>query len=48
MLSRLETRFISKRIHNVHKTKAELNVVDLWTNPIPWYVPKPLQKYTQQ
>jgi peptide/nickel transport system substrate-binding protein len=48
ILARQETRFISRRIHNVQKTKAELNLVDLWTNPPPWYVPKGAQKYTQQ
>ncbi|HSZ59249.1 MAG TPA: ABC transporter substrate-binding protein [Tepidisphaeraceae bacterium] len=47
LLSRDETRFIDNRIHNVHRTKAELNLVDTWPNPIPWYVPKPMQKYTQ-
>ena len=47
LLSRQELRFIDKRIHNVKKTKAELNVVDLWSNPIPWYVPKGMQRYTQ-
>ena len=46
MYTRQELRFIVNRVHNVKRTKAELNVVDLWTNPIPWYVPKPLQKYT--
>jgi peptide/nickel transport system substrate-binding protein len=48
LLARDETRFIDHRVHNVQKTKAELNVVDLWPNPIPWYVPKGMQKYTQQ
>jgi len=47
LYSRQEVRFIDKRIHNVKRTMAELNVVDLWPNPIPWYVPKGMQKYTQ-
>ncbi len=47
LLARDETRFIDNRIHNVKKTKAELNVVDTWPNPIPWYVPKGMQKYRQ-
>jgi peptide/nickel transport system substrate-binding protein len=47
LCSRQELRFIARRIHNVKKTRAELNVVDLWSNPIPWYVPRPVQKYTQ-
>ena len=46
LYSRQELRFIDNRVQNVTKTKAELNVVDLWSNPIPWYVPKAMQKYT--
>ncbi len=47
LLARDETFFFDKRIHNIQKTKAELNVVDTWPNPTPWYVPKGMQKYTQ-
>ena len=47
LLARDETRFIDNRVHNVRRTKAELNVVDTWPNPIPWFVPKGMQKYRQ-
>jgi peptide/nickel transport system substrate-binding protein len=46
LYERQELRFIDKRVRNVQKTKVELNMVDLWTNPIPWFVPKQLQRYT--
>ena len=48
LLQRDETMFFDNRIHNVQKTKASLNMVDTWPNPIPWYVPKGIQKYTKQ
>ena len=47
LFERKTLRFIEKRIHNVRPSKVELNVVDIWTNPIPWYVPKTVQRYKQ-
>ena len=38
--------FIDKRIHNVHETKVGFNYVSGWVMPIEWYVPTPLQIYT--
>jgi peptide/nickel transport system substrate-binding protein len=38
-------RFIDKRINNVHVSKTGLNFVQDWTQPMPWFVPRELQKY---
>ena len=40
-------RFIDKRIANVQVSKTGLNYVQDWNQPIPWYVPRELQKYTK-
>jgi peptide/nickel transport system substrate-binding protein len=40
-------RFIDKRIANVQVSKTGLNYVQDWNQPIPWYVPKELQKYSR-
>ena len=45
LFSRKVLRLMDKRIQNVRQSKVELNVVDRWTMPIPWYVPKAMQKY---
>lgn len=45
LFSRKTLRLIDKRVQNVRQTKVELNVVDRWPMPIPWYVPKAMQKY---
>ncbi len=45
LLERMSLRFIDKRIKNVEPSKVGLNYVNLWSSPIPWYVPKALQKY---
>jgi hypothetical protein len=42
----MSLRYIDKRIHNVEKSRAGLNWVNIWSMPIPWYVPKSSQKYT--
>jgi peptide/nickel transport system substrate-binding protein len=47
MFARQELSFIDSRIQNVKRTKAGLNVVDTWSNPIPWFVPKGAQRYRQ-
>ena len=36
---------MDKRIQNVEPSKVGLNYVYIWSMPIPWYVPKALQKY---
>lgn len=46
--SRMSLRYIDKRIHNVEKSRAGLNWVNIWSMPIPWYVPKSSQKYTTE
>lgn len=48
LYDRKTLRFVDKRVQNVKPSKTELNVVDLWPNPIPWYVPKKMQRYAQQ
>ena len=48
LFERKALRFIDNRIQNVKSSKVELNVVDLWPNPIPWYVPRAVQRYRQQ
>jgi peptide/nickel transport system substrate-binding protein len=45
LFSRKVLRLIDKRVQNVRPTKTELNLVDRWRMPVPWYVPKPMQKY---
>jgi peptide/nickel transport system substrate-binding protein len=40
-------RFIDKRIANVEVGKTGLNYVQDWNQPIPWYVPHELQKYSK-
>lgn len=45
LFSRKTLRLIDKRVQNVRQSKVELNVVDRWAMPIPWYVPKAMQKY---
>jgi hypothetical protein len=40
-------RFVDKRIENVEKSKIGLNYINIWNMPLPWYVPKASQKYTQ-
>lgn len=39
--------FINGRFQNVEKSKLGLNYVRLMPNPIPWFVPKPQQRYTR-
>ena len=45
--SRMALRYMDKRIKNVEKSKVGLNYVNIWSMPLPWYVPKSLQKYAQ-
>ncbi|MBV8781733.1 MAG: hypothetical protein JO353_10080 [Phycisphaerae bacterium] len=47
MTARKSLRFFDKRFANVKVGKTGLNFVLDWTQPIPWYVPKGQQKYTQ-
>jgi peptide/nickel transport system substrate-binding protein len=47
LYDRKDLRFIDKRVQNVRPTKVELNLVDEEAMPIPWYVPKAMQKYKQ-
>jgi peptide/nickel transport system substrate-binding protein len=37
--------FVDKRIHNVERSKISLNYVERDTMPIPWFVPRTLQKH---
>lgn len=39
--------FLNKRMSNVETTKLGLNYVRLYPNPIPWFVPRPMQRYTR-
>jgi peptide/nickel transport system substrate-binding protein len=45
LFSRKTLRLVDKRVQNIRPSKIELNVVDRSRMPIPWYVPKPMQKY---
>ena len=45
--SRMSLRYMDKRIENVEKSKVGLNYVNIWSMPMPWYVPKTMQKYTE-
>lgn len=47
LFSRKVLRLIDKRVQNVQASKVELNLVDRWRMPIPWYVPKAMQKYKE-
>ncbi len=46
LVSRQSLRFMDKRIQNVQYSKIGLNLVYRESMPIPWYVPKAMQKYT--
>jgi peptide/nickel transport system substrate-binding protein len=46
LMSRMSLRFIDKRIENIKKSTMGLNDVNIWTMPLPWYVPKAMQKYS--
>jgi peptide/nickel transport system substrate-binding protein len=37
--------FMAGRVQDVHPSKIGLNVVQRWSMPIPWYVPKAQQKW---
>jgi len=45
LLERMSLRLIDKRIKDVQQSKVGLNYVNIWNVPIPWYVPKAIQKY---
>jgi peptide/nickel transport system substrate-binding protein len=45
--SRMSLRFMDKRIQNVRRSKLGLNYIYRYTMPLPWYVPKSMQKYTR-
>jgi peptide/nickel transport system substrate-binding protein len=45
LFSRKTLRLISNRVQNVKPSRTELNLVDRSRMPIPWYVPKAMQKY---
>jgi peptide/nickel transport system substrate-binding protein len=45
LLDRQDLRFIDKRVKNVRPSRIELNVVDVESMPMPWYVPKAMQRY---
>jgi peptide/nickel transport system substrate-binding protein len=47
LLDRNALVFIDKRIHNVERTRMGLNSMSTEVIPIPWYVPKGQQKYTE-
>ena len=38
-------QFVAGRVKDVRPSKVGLNVVSRWSMPIPWYVPKSLQKW---
>jgi len=46
LMSRQSLRFMDKRIANVKPSRMGLNYVNIWSMPVPWYVPKAMQKYT--
>lgn len=46
--SRMSLRYMDNRIKNVEKSKVGLNYVPIWSMPIPWYVPKAMQKYATE
>jgi peptide/nickel transport system substrate-binding protein len=46
LFSRMSLRFMDKRIQNVRKSKIGLNYIYRYTMPMPWYVPKAMQKYS--
>lgn len=45
LLNRESLVFIDKRVRNVKQSKISLNYVERDTMPIPWYVPRNLQKH---
>ena len=45
--SRMSLRFMDKRIQDVRLSKLGLNYIYRYTMPMPWYVPKAMQKYTR-
>lgn len=45
LFSRMSLRFVDKRIENIKPSKLGLNYVYVYSMPMPWYVPKALQKY---
>jgi peptide/nickel transport system substrate-binding protein len=45
LYSRMSLRFMSNRIKNVKPSKIGLNYIYVYDMPMPWYVPKSLQKY---
>lgn len=47
LASQMSVRFMDKRIQNVHPSKIGLNVVYVYSMPMPWYVPKAQQKYSK-
>ncbi|HZK81762.1 MAG TPA: hypothetical protein VFC46_11860, partial [Humisphaera sp.] len=48
LCSRMSLRFMAKRIENVRRSKLGLNYIYTFSMPMPWYVPKGLQKYTSK
>jgi peptide/nickel transport system substrate-binding protein len=47
LFSRMSLRFMDKRIQNVRKSKIGLNYIYRYSMPMPWYVPKAMQKYSR-
>jgi peptide/nickel transport system substrate-binding protein len=47
LCSRQSLRFMDKRIENVRPSKIGLNYIYRYAMPLPWYVPKPMQKYKE-
>jgi len=47
LLERKSLYFIDKRIHNVGTSKLGLNYAQRYEMPIPWYVPRAMQRYTK-
>ena len=45
LFSRKSLVFVDNRIHNVRPSKLALNYVSRFDMPIPWYVPKAMQKW---
>jgi peptide/nickel transport system substrate-binding protein len=47
LLSHQALVLMDKRIQNVKRSKVSLNFVSLYSMPNPWFVPKPMQKYSE-
>jgi peptide/nickel transport system substrate-binding protein len=44
MISRVSLVYMDRKIRNIEPAKLGLNYSQLFVMPIPWYIPKPLQR----